>query len=64
MFREKKTWENLQWYRSYTQTFLFCFFIFTNFNTSKLQASENVANSGGLKPVYKWAGVYALVQKK
>ena len=38
MFEEKKTTKmyNVYWYRSYTQTFLSCFFIFTNFNTTSL----------------------------
>ena len=32
----KKTWENVCWHRSYTQTFLSFFFIFTSFNTVPL----------------------------
>ena len=38
MFGEKKPGKmyNVYWYRSYTQTFLFCFFIFTSFNATSL----------------------------
>ena len=38
MFGEKKTGNmyNVYWYRSYTQTFLFSFFIFIVFNTALL----------------------------
>ena len=36
MFGEKNPGKmyNVEWYRSYTHTFLFLFFIFTSFNTT------------------------------
>ena len=61
---------NIYWYRSYTQRFLSCFFIFTSFNTTqlilllKVILIKKVTNSGGLMLVSRWAGVNALVEIK
>ena len=74
MFGEKSPGKmhNVYWYRSYTQTFLLCFFIFTSFNTtslillikhiftSKLLLSEKVTNPCRIILVCSLAGVNAL----
>ena len=68
---------NVYWHRSYTHILLFCFFIFTSFNTTPVillvkvilvwnfkSVKGDYSNSGALILVCRWAGVNAQVQNK